>query len=164
LLGRENQDVVLADRVSGLDGHAEAARPVRGEIHRDRKSSRRRHARLKHDSTGVLVEILDESGRRVSIEVLDERFVTDVDLLSLEERGHGNHDRKLLQVALEVVDHRHHRPIAVTNEDDLRGLVEEFRVGLGDVEAAEAKDRRRRPYDERRHRHAEHLPFHTRLL
>ena len=45
-----------------------------------------------------------------------------------------------LVVALEVVRHRDDGLVVVADEHDLRRLVEELRVRLGDVEAAECQD------------------------
>ena len=109
-------------------------------------------ARASRHPARVRVEVLDQPRRRIGVEVIDERLVADVDLLALQERRHRNDDGELLQVALEVVGHRHHRAIAVAHQHDLRGLVEQLGVGLGDVEAAEAEQRRRRPGDQRRER------------
>ena len=88
---------------------------------------------------GIVVEVLDQPRRRVGVEVIDQRLLADVDLLALEQRRHRNHDGELLRLALEVVRHRHHGAIAVAHQHDLRGLVEQLGVGLGDVEAAEAE-------------------------
>ena len=96
--------------------------------------------------------------------MIDERFVADVNLLAPEKRRHRNHDRELLQISLEVVRHRHNGPIGVANQHHLRGLVEQFRIGLRDVEAAEPENRRRRPRDNRRHDRTKRETFHTLLL
>ena len=69
--------------------------------------------------------------------MVEQRLVADVDLLPLEHGRHRDHHRELLRVALEVVGHGEHGAVAVAHQRDLRGLVEELRVGLGDVEAAE---------------------------
>ena len=39
----------------------------------------------------------------------------------------------------EIVGHCHDSPITIPDENDLRRLVEEFSIGLGDVEAAECR-------------------------
>jgi hypothetical protein len=88
--------------------------------------------------------------------VVDERPIADVNLLAPQERRHRNDDGEFLQRSLKIVGHRHHRSVAVANENDLRGLVEQFRIGLSDVEAAEAKQGRRRPRHDRRERRGEH--------
>ena len=75
--------------------------------------------------------------------MIDECLVPHVDLASLNRRRHRNDDRELLRVSLEIIHHRHDGAVAVPDEHDLRGLVEEFRVGLGDVEAAERAGRTR---------------------
>ena len=108
----------------------------------------------------VRVEVFDETRRRVGVEMVDERPVADVDLLAPQERRHRHDDGELLQAALIVVGHRQHRPIAVAHEHDLRGAVEQLGISLGDVEAAEAKERRRRPDDQRCERECRHDSFH----
>ena len=87
----------------------------------------------------------DEAGRRVRIEVIDERLLADVNLLAFEECRHGNHNGKFPRRPLEVIRHGHHGAIAISDEHDLRRLVEQFRIRLRHVEATEREDRRRRP-------------------
>ena len=65
-------------------------------------------------------------------------FNGNMDLAALDERGHGDDHGELRRVALEVVGHRQHRAVGVAHQHDLRGPVEDLRVGLGDVEAAES--------------------------
>src|SRR5262249_34054576 len=96
--------------------------------------------------------------------MIDDRLLADVNLLALEERRHRDHDCEFFQVPLEVVRHRHHRAVAVADQHHLRGLVEQLRVGLRDVEAAEAEDRRRRPRGDREKRDTEPHSFHDLLL
>ena len=76
--------------------------------------------------------------------MLDDRPLAHVDLPLLEEGGHGHDDGELLGIALEVVGHGEHGLILVPRQDNLRCLVEQLGVGLGDVEAAEGEHRRRR--------------------
>jgi hypothetical protein len=84
--------------------------------------------------------------------MVDERLVADVNLLALQHRRHRNDDRKLLGIATEVIRHRQHRAIAVAHQHDLRGAVEQLRVGARDVEAAERDQRVRKQQDEQRQR------------
>ena len=72
--------------------------------------------------------------------MVEQRLLTDVNLILLQNRRHRNDDRELLRIALEVVGHRQHRAVLVTNEDDLRRLVVKLGISLGDVEAAESQD------------------------
>ena len=69
--------------------------------------------------------------------MIDDRHVADVDLAAFDERRHRDHDGEVLDVAFEIVGHRQDRAIAVANQHDLRRTVEQFRVGLRDVETAE---------------------------
>jgi len=87
--------------------------------------------------------------------VLDQRAIADPDLALLQHRRHRHHDGELLGIALEVVGHGQHALVLVAHEHDLRGLVEELAVGLGDVEAAEGQHRRR-DGDDHEHGDGEH--------
>ena len=128
LLGREDQDVVLAHRVLRLDGHAEALGAVLppaaaddapfhgGRLHRHRVD---RLAR-------VAVEVLDQPRGRVGVEVVEQGPLGDVDLLLLEEGRDGDDDGELLRIPLEVVGHGEDGAVAVARQDDLRGLVEQL--------------------------------------
>ena len=69
--------------------------------------------------------------------MIDERLVGDVDLSALDFRRHRNDHGEVARLALKIVGHRHHGAVAVADDDDLRGAVENLRVALGDVEAAE---------------------------
>jgi hypothetical protein len=104
--------------------------------------SRRRH-RSHHlvTTAGIAVEVLDQPRRGVGVDMIDQRPLGDVDLLARDERRHGNDDGEFLRRALEVAGHRQHRAVAVAREHDLRRAVEQRRVGLRDVEAAERAQR-----------------------
>ena len=93
------------------------------------------------DPARILVEVLDQPRRGIRIDVIDERLLGDVDLIARDEGRDGNHDGELFRIAFEVVGHRQHRAIAVAHEDDLGRLIEDRRVGTGDVEAAERAER-----------------------
>ena len=69
--------------------------------------------------------------------MIDERFVGDVNLSALDLRRHRDDDGEVARAALEVVGHRHDGPVLIADDDHLRGAVEDLRVALGDVEAAE---------------------------
>ena len=73
--------------------------------------------------------------------MIDERPLSDVDLITRDEGRDGNHDGELFRIALEVVGHRQHGAIAVAHENDLGCLVEDRRVGTGDIEATERAER-----------------------
>ena len=81
--------------------------------------------------------IFDQSRRRVGIQVLDYGTIADIDLLALDHRWYRDNNCEIFGVTFEVVGHRDDGAIAVANEDDLRGLVVQVGVGLGDVEPAE---------------------------
>ena len=59
------------------------------------------------------------------------------DLAALQHVRHRHDQGELLEGALIVVDHGDHGPAVVPGEHDLRGLVEQPAVRLGDVHAAE---------------------------
>src|SRR5207237_9071579 len=110
-------------------------------------------------------EILDEARRGVRVEMRDERTVTHADLSLFEHGRHRHDDREFFRIAFEVVRHRDDGLVLVPHENDLRGLIEELRVGLRDVEAAERQDGRRRDrhQDEAQSGNADHA-FHDDLL
>ena len=68
--------------------------------------------------------------------MIDDRFVTDVDLPPLDERRHRNDDGEVFDIPLEVVRHRYYGALAVAHEHDLRSAVEQARIGPGDIKAA----------------------------
>jgi hypothetical protein len=117
LAGRQDEDVVLADGVARLDGDAEAAR-----LFRCRVAARGGHApgRLRRGTiprrARIVVEILDEPGRRVGVEVLDERAVAHANLPLLEDGRHRHHDGELLEVAPEVVGHGENGLVVVADQ------------------------------------------------
>jgi hypothetical protein len=51
--------------------------------------------------------------------MIDHCFVTDIDLVTLDERGHGHDHREVFHVALEVVCHREHGAFTVAYQHDL---------------------------------------------
>jgi hypothetical protein len=138
LLGGEDEDVVLAHRVAGFYRDAEAllAPLIRALHHRHRGTCYR--PSLFHPLAGVRVEVLDQAGGGVGIEVVEKSPIRHLDLLALDEGGDGNDDGKLLEGALIVVGHGHDRLVAVADEGHRGGLVEELRVRLGDVEATKS--------------------------
>ena len=69
--------------------------------------------------------------------MLEELAVPDVDLIALEHGRHRNHQGELGQRAAVVVAHGEHGAVPVTHQRDLRGFVEQLRVRLPHVEAAE---------------------------
>ena len=81
----------------------------------------RGRAHLLAHPAGVLVEILDQAGRGIGVEMIDQRVLGDVDLAALEHARHRHHERELLQGALIVVDHGDHGLAVVADEDDLGG-------------------------------------------
>ena len=68
--------------------------------------------------------------------MIDDGFVTDVDLTTLDEGRHWHDDGEVFDVALEVVRHRYNGAPAVAHEHDLRGAVEQAGIGPGDIKAA----------------------------
>ena len=87
---------------------------------------------------GIGVEVFGQPRRAVGVDALEDLRVADMDLALLQDRRHRHDQREFGEVALEIVAHADHGAIAVAREDHLRGFVEELRVGLADVEAAEA--------------------------
>src|SRR5262249_55961175 len=93
------------------------------------------------DRAWIRIEVLDEAWRGIGVQMLENRAIADVDLLALEYGRDRHDDGELLQVSAEVVGHREHGLVVATDEHDLRRLVEELRVRLRDVEAAEGERR-----------------------
>jgi len=77
--------------------------------------------------------------------MVQQRLVADVDLILLKDRRHRDDDRELLGITLEVVRHREHSLVVLSHQDDLRGLVEQLRISLRDVETAEREEIRAMP-------------------
>jgi hypothetical protein len=73
--------------------------------------------------------------------MIEKCLVTDVNLSLLQHNRHGNDDGELFRVAAKIVGHRQHGSIALTDEHDLRRLVEQLRVRLRHVKAAECEKR-----------------------
>jgi hypothetical protein len=96
------------------------------------------------------VVVLNEPWRRVSVEMVDDFLIADMDLALFDQRRNRNNHGKFFRIPFEVVDHGDDCPIVVPGQDDLRSLVKDLRVGLGDVKAAKAKRRlRSRAQDKR---------------
>ena len=89
------------------------------------------------DGARIGIVILDEARRGVGVDVIDQLVVGDVDLRLGDDRRHGHDQRELLGVAGVVRRHGDDRAFVLAGDDDLGRLVEQFAVGLGDVEAAE---------------------------
>ncbi len=88
------------------------------------------------------------------VEMLEDLAVADVDLSLLEHDGYRHDERELRELALIVVHHADDGLLLVPHQYHLRRPVEERRVGLADVEAAErAGVRRRCEPDERESEH-----------
>ncbi len=114
------------------------------------RHGRHRHHGHHHRPARILVRIFDQPRRRVGVEVIDRLGIDDADLLALDEGRNRNHDGEFLRLALVVARHRNRGLISVAGQHHLRRFVEQLRVGLGDIEAAEGA---RRPGDElRQHR------------
>ncbi len=96
--------------------------------------------------------------------MLDERAIADPDLSLLEDRRHRHHDGELPGVALEVVGHGDDRLVLVADQNHLRGLVEELRIGLGHVESAERQYRGRREGDHEHRGHEYRHELHASFL
>ena len=86
---------------------------------------------------GVGVGVLHQARSGVGVDPLDEVPIADVDLFSMEDGGDRDHQGEVGEVALEVVGHRDHRPLALARQHHLRRVVEELGPRLADVEAAE---------------------------
>ena len=145
LLGREDNDVVFANRIGGLDGDAER-RLANAACGPHRNVVRARRGRHLHGdgATWVAIEVLDQSRRRIGVEVVDDGLVADVDLVARQQRGHRDDDGEFARVALEVVRHGDHGAVAIPCEHHLRGAVEQCGVRLGDIETAERQGGRGR--------------------
>ena len=164
----EDDDVVLAHDVLRFDVHAEGigARSFPGHAARSWCPVSRREVVFLDAHARVTIEVLDETRRRERIEMIDERIVGHMDLLSLDERRYGNHHRELFRLASKVVDHGDDGLVAVPDENDLRRLVEELDICFRDVEAAKGSDGWPRPHESAGERCPEqcHGTFHAKLL
>ena len=139
----QDDDVVLADGVLGLDRDAQTLGPFSRFLISPSSEARRGHGRLAEcrHAAWVLVEIFDKPRRRVGVEMIQERFVADMDLFPFQYRWHRHDYGELFGIPLEVVGHRQHCLVLVPDEHDLRRLVKEFSVRLSHVEAAEGGER-----------------------
>jgi hypothetical protein len=88
---------------------------------------------------GAPVVVLNEPWRRVSVEMVDDFFIADMDLALFDQCRNRNNHGKLFRIPFEVVDHGDDRLIVLPGQDDLRSLVKDLRVGLGNVKATKAK-------------------------
>ncbi len=93
--------------------------------------------------------VLHEPRRCVRIEVLNDGPVTDVDLLPLDHGWHRHDDRKVLDLAFEIIRHRDDGPVFVADEHNLGRLVKKAGVGARHIETA--KGLCRRCNDDRQH-------------
>ena len=139
LLCRQNQDVVLADRVPGFDRHARIARLPGGNVaHRDRRLGDGAHlVHLQPRRAGILIEVLHQAWRGIRVQMVDEPTFCHVNLLARQQHRHRNHDREITHVALEVVRHGHDRAPALMGEHDLGRVIEQFGRRAGHIETAE---------------------------
>ena len=64
--------------------------------------------------------------------------IAHMDLLLLQNSRDRHHQRELLHLALEVIRHRDHGLVVVPRDGHLGGLVEQFRIGLTNIEPAES--------------------------
>ena len=149
----QDHDVVLADRVARLDGDAERLVALALQRHHRRGRGAARDLVLHPvDAARVGIEVLDEPRRAVRVDALEQLAVADADLAALEHRRHGHDQRELGQRALVVVGHADDGPVVPPDQDHLRRFVEQARVGLADVEAAEGGGGRRREGKKKRER------------
>ena len=127
----------------GFDGHPEAS--SLGIRRLSQASSRCGRCLLGHVvhtvAARVFVEVLYQSRRRIGIQVIDQGLVSNVDLPALDEGGYRDDHRELLWVAPKIVGHGDDGFVIVSDQDHLRGFVEELRVGLGHVESAKGSHR-----------------------
>ena len=142
LLGREDEDVVFPHRVLRLDPDPQAlgaggATDVAHGL--EVLPSRSRHRCRISGLTGIFIEVLQQAGGGIGVEVVEQGLLGDMDLLLLQEGRDRDDDGELLRIAFEVVRHGEDRAVAVASQYYLRGLVEQAGVRLGDVEAAEAE-------------------------
>src|SRR5215831_17014035 len=84
------------------------------------------------------VVVFNQPWRRIGVEMIDNLLVADMDLILFDQCRNRNNYRILFWISLEVVDHGDDRLIVLPSQNDLRGLVEDLRVGFRDVEAAKA--------------------------
>src|SRR5215510_14577069 len=84
--------------------------------------------------------------------MIEKCFVADVNLPLLQNHRNGNDYGELFRITAKIVRHRQDGPIALAYEHNLRSLVEQLRVSLGHVEAAECEKRLAVPGDANRQR------------
>ncbi len=117
--GRQHQDIVLTDCITGFDGHAARTR-IFPKLARSRKSVV--GARFKGELVTyarIRVMILNEPWCRVCVEMFDQRAIGDIDLLTFDECRHRDDDGEILDVALEVVGHRDNSSVVVADKHHL---------------------------------------------
>ena len=94
--------------------------------------------RARGRAAGILVKVLYQTRCRIGVEVIEQRPLTHVNLIAFQECRYRDDQRKLLRVATVVVGHGHDGLAVVAHQSNLRRLIEQLRVGFGDIEAAEA--------------------------
>ena len=131
-LRREDQDVVLADGVPGLDRHAERLRARRLSFGRPRLGGPPRAVALvarRLLRARIRIEVLDQPRRRERVEVIDERFCRRCGSAPFSSTvGTGTTIANSLGSPWKSLAMRQHGAVAVAHQHDLRGAVEELGV------------------------------------
>ncbi len=142
-LGRgQDQDVVFADHVFGLDGHALGPGLLLPVGKREPGARRRGAKHPLHDDDGlarIRIEIFDQPRRGEGVQMIDNRVLGHMDLLALKHGRGRDHHGEILGLALEVVDHGDDGAVAVAHHHHLGRLVEELSIALGNEKAAEGE-------------------------
>src|SRR5262249_36169901 len=84
------------------------------------------------------VVVFNQPWRRIGVEMIDNLLVADMDLTFFDQCRNRNNYRKLFWISLKVVNHGDDGLIVLPDQNDLRRLVEDLRVGFRDVKAAKA--------------------------
>ena len=138
LFGGQNKNVVLANRVLCFNGYATAPGSQVHLLDRARQSRTLCRHVVRHwiAHAGIRVVVFDEARRRIGIQVVNQASLGDIDLSTFDKRRNGNDNGKIFDIALKVISHRYDGSVVVTNQHDLRRLVEKARIGPRDKEAA----------------------------
>src|SRR4029453_13463014 len=101
---RQDEDVVLAACILRLDCDAQGLGELPRLLHDiGRPRRRRQRETVGVQATRVSIEVLDEARRRVRVEMVDERFVADMDLFARDERRHWNNNCELLWLPFTII-------------------------------------------------------------
>ncbi len=87
--------------------------------------------------------IFDEPWRGVGIQMFNDAAVANINLFAFDFRRYRNDNSEVFYIAFEVISHGDYRTIVVSDENDLRGLVEDTRISTSDVKSAKCLSRSR---------------------